>query len=165
MLLICCWCEKRLGNKVPLEQEGVTGSVCEVCCQKLLEKIRVECGWTYYLVLSRDCSHLFNNISGLLQGRPHLKVLLDRRRRNGGTGVSPPPRPESLGLRSVLSRRLHLVVRRDCLDLVEDLAPAFAHRQDVLVLVDRRARTRTPLDPPQSDVPEQRVIDPPAFLV
>jgi hypothetical protein len=165
MLQICCWCDKRLGTKVPLELEGITGSACEECCRKLLEDIRRECGWAYYLVLSRDCSHLFNNITGLLRGRPHLKVLLDRRRRNGGTGALSPPRPESPGLRSVLPRRLHLVVRRDCLDLVEDLAPAFAHWQEILVLVDRRARPRTPLDPPQPDIPEQRVIDPPAFLV
>jgi len=165
MLQICCWCDKRLGNKVPLEQEGVTGSACDPCCRKLLEDIRMESGWTYHLVVSRDCAHLFNNVSLLLQGQSHVKVMVDRRRRNGEPGVSPPPRPEPLGAYSLLPRRHHLVIRRDCSDLVEDLAPAFADRQDILVLVDRRARSRTAVDPPRADSPEQRVADPPAFLV
>ena len=164
MLRICCWCDKRLGNKVPLEQDEVTGSLCDGCCHKLLEDIRMESGWTYHVMLSRECAHLFNNVSLLLQVQPHVKVVVDRRRRNGEPPVSPPPHPGPLGVSSLFPRRHHLVIRRDCPDLVEDLATAFAGRQDILVLVDRRGRSRTPLDSPRSGSPEQRVADPPAFL-
>jgi hypothetical protein len=57
------------------------------------------------------------------------------------------------------------VIRRDCAHLYEALAPLFAGRPDIRVLVDRRNRSRTP---PATNLPalqKPRQEEPPAWLV
>ncbi len=165
MRRFCCWCGKLLGYKLPLELEEATGGVCDACTFALLEEIRRESGWVYHIILNRGCAHLFANLSLLLTAWPHVRVVVDRRRRQAELAVPPPPRPEPMGLFVVPPRPHHLVIRRGCSNLIEDLALMFAHREDILLLVDRRSRGRTPVRPPLAEERERRVADPPAFLV
>ena len=150
---------------MPLELEAATGGVCDACTFALLEEIRRESGWVYHIILSRGCAHLFANLSLLLKAWPHVRVVVDRRRRQAELAVPPPPRPEPMGLFVVPPRPHHLVIRRDCSNLIEDLGPVFADREDILVLVNRRSRSQTPVRPPLAQEREQPVADPPAFLI
>jgi hypothetical protein len=127
--------------------------------------IRRETGWAYHLVLSRGCAHLFEEVSRLLRPWPHVKVVVDRRYTISGDAMPPPLYPELRKSFAVPPRPYHLVIRRDCAHLYEDLAPAFAGRSDIRVLVDRRNRTRTP---PASNGPTSQKLrqeEPPAWLV
>ena len=165
MRRFCCWCYKPLGDKVPLELDEATGGVCDACTFALLEEIHRESGWVYHIILSRGCAHLFANVNLLLQVWPHVRVVVDRRRRHAELAVPPPPRLEPMELFLVPPRPHQLAFRRDCSNLIEDLGPVFADRGDILVLVDRRSRTRTPVRPPLAQEREQPVADPPAFLI
>jgi hypothetical protein len=165
MLRICCWCQKSLGETVPLDVGEATGGACGACTFALLEEIRRESGWVYHIILSRGCAHLLSSMNLLLQTWPHVRVLIDRRRRYAELAIPPQPRPERVWLFAVPPRRHHLVIRRDLSCFLHELGPVFADRQDILVLVDRRARNRAAEMPAPPGVPEQRVAGPPAFLV
>jgi hypothetical protein len=164
MRRVCCWCEKDLGEKTPIEVEGVTGGACEPCATALLGDIRRETGWAYHLVLSRGCAHLFEEVSRLLRPWPHVKVVVDRRYTTSGE-ATPPLSPELRKNLAAPPRPYHLVIRRDCAHLYEDLVPLFAGRPYIRVLVDRRNRSRAA---PSSNLPTSRTVrqgDPPAWLV
>ena len=165
MLRICCWCRKFLGDTVPLEVGEATGGACDACTYALLEEIRRESGWVYHLILSRGCAHLMSNINGLLQAWPHVRVVVDRRGRHGELAMPPQPRSEPIWLFAVPPRPHHLVIRRDLSCFMHELDPLFSHRKDIVVLVDRRARSRSAQMPAPPGVSEQRLADPPAFLV
>jgi hypothetical protein len=145
--------------------EGATGTACDPCTFALLEGIRRESGWVYHIILSPGCAHLLRNINLLFQAWPHVRVIVDRRRRNMEVAVPPQPRSEPIWLFAVPPRPYHLVIRRDLSSFIHEVGPVFAHRQEIVVLVDRRARSRSPHTPAPPGVLEQRVADPPAFLV
>ncbi len=96
MRRVCCWCSKDLGEKVPLEMDGVTGGACDPCASTMLGDIRRETGWAYHVVVSRACAHLFDEVSRLLRPWPHVKVLVDRRYMPS-THATPPPLYAGLG--------------------------------------------------------------------
>jgi hypothetical protein len=58
-----------------------------------------------------------------------------------------------------------VVIRRDCAHLYADVAPPFAGREDVHVVVDRRGRSRAPSRPSLPSQVEQRRADPPVWIV
>ncbi len=145
--------------------DGVTGGACDPCASTMLGDIRRETGWAYHVVVSRACAHLFDEVSRVLRPWPHVKVLVDRRYMPS-THATPPPLYAGLGRTfAVPPRPYHLVVRRDCAYLYEDLAPLFAGRPDIRVLLDRRNRSRTPSTPVSSPYQKARVGDPPAWLI
>jgi len=165
MRRVCCWCEKDLGEKMPLDVEGVTGGACEPCATAMLGDIRRETGWAYHLVLSRGCAHLLEEMSRLLRPWPHVKVVVDRRYVGSGHATPPPLYPELRKNFAVPPRPYHLVIRRDCAHLYEDLAPLFAGRPDIRVVVDRRYRSRTGPPPNLPAFQKPRQSDPPAWIV
>lgn len=165
MRRVCCWCEKDLGEKMPLEVEGVTGAACEPCATAMLGDIRRETGWAYYLVLSRGCAHLLEEVSRLLRPWPHVKVVVDRRYRPSGHATPPPIYPDLPKVLAVPPRPYHLVIRRDCTHLLKDLAQLFAGRSDIRVVMDRRNRSRMPFSPNPSVAQDLRQGDPPAWLI
>ncbi len=144
MVRICCWCQKFLGDTFPLDVAEATGSACDACTFALLEEIRRESGWVYHIILSRGCGYLLDHMTLVLQGWPHVRVVVDRRRRHADLAIPPQPPPERIWLFAVPPRPHHLVIRRDLSCFFHELVPVFAHRQDIRVLVDRRARGRSP---------------------
>ena len=149
---------------MPMEVDGVMGGASDPAAAATLRDIRREPGWTYHLVLSRGCAHLLEEMSRLLQPCPHLRVVVDRRYTISGE-ATPPLYPELRKNLAIPPRPYHLVIRRDCAHLYEALAPLFAGRPDIRVLVDRRNRSRTP---PATNLPtlqKPRQEEPPAWLV
>lgn len=166
MRRVCCWCEKELGEKMPLEVQGVTGAACEPCASAMLGDIRRETGWAYHLVLSRRCAHLLEEVKRLLRPWPHMKVVVDRRHLSSVHASPPPLYPEQQQKAfATPPRPYHLVIRRDCAHLYEDLAPLFAGRPDIRVLLDRRNRSRAASNPSLPENQKPRGGDPPAWLV
>ena len=41
MILICAWCQKKLGEKEPLENKDHTHGICPACSTELKKKYRV----------------------------------------------------------------------------------------------------------------------------
>ncbi len=165
MRRICCWCQKDLGEKMPFEVEGVTGGACDPCATVLMGDIRRETGWAYYMVLSRGCSHLLEDVGRLLKSWPHLKIVVDRRY-TPATHATPPSIYPDLGKTlPIPPRPYHLVIRRDCAHLYGDLLPLFSGRSDIRVLVDRRTRSRTPSPSELPPSQRRRHGDPPAWIV
>ncbi len=166
MRRVCCWCEKDLGEKMPLEDQGVTGGACDSCASAMLRDIRRETGWAYHVVLSRRCGHLLEEVKHLLRPWPHVKVVVDRRHPSS-VQASPPPLYPELQQKAFTTppRPYHLVIRRDCAHLYEDLAPLFVGRPDFRVLVDRRNRSRGLSHPGFPEEQKLRGGDPPAWLV
>ena len=150
---------------MPLDTDGKTGGACDPCTMAMLGHIRREAGRAYHLVVSRSCARLFEEVNRLLQPWSHLKVVVDRRYMPLTHGAPPPRHPGLRRMLAVSPRSYHLVIRRDCAHLYEDLAPLFEGRPDVRVLVDRRSRSRTlfhAATPPDQTL---RAADPPAWLV
>ena len=130
----------------------------------MLADIRRETGWAYHVVLSRGCAHLFEEVSRLLRPWPHVKVVVDRRHTSFVHVTPPPLYPELRKGFAVQPRPYHLVIRRGCAHLYEDLAPLFADRPGITVLVDRRSRSRAPSNPNLPASQKPRRGDPPAWL-
>lgn len=165
MRRVCCWCEKDLGEKMPLEVNGVTGAACEPCATAILGDIRRETGWAYHVVLSRGCAHLLAQVRRLLEPLRHVEVLVDRRQPSPVPATLSPLYPDLPRTFAVPPRPFHVVIRRDCAHLYEDLARAFAGRSDIKVLVDRRARSRSPFNPSIPANQKRRRGEPPAWMV
>lgn len=93
MRRICAWCGSDLGVKEPLDDPGAKMTICGACAQRLT---------TYrnpVLVVSRDWTHLYDELLEVLKSRPDIQVILDRRAPTSegdtGTGWSGPDRRRS----------------------------------------------------------------------
>jgi len=119
----------------------------------------------YLVVLSRGCADLYPTVSSLLASRSSVAVIVDRRHAFSDHTVARPP-SSGPGVKVPTPPRLvHVVIRRDCAHLYEDLTPAFADREDTRVVVDRRGRSRAPSRPNLPSQAEQRRADPPVWIV
>lgn len=153
-----------LGEKAPFDAEDATGGMCDRCATALMEDIHRETGLAYFVVLSRRCAELFPTVNAALGSSPHVKVIVDRRHSFPDHPIARPP-SSGPGVSALQAPpRYHMVIRRDFADLYEELAPAFAGRRDIHVMVDRRSRSRTPSRPLPADV-ESRQADPPVWVV
>ncbi len=119
----------------------------------------------FLVVLSRGCADLYPAVSSLLGSRPSVGVIVDRRHAFSDHAVARPPSSGPGVKVATPPRRVHVVIRRDCAHLYEDLAPAFAGREDTRVVVDRRGRSRAPSRPSLPSQAEQRRADPPVWIV
>jgi hypothetical protein len=73
MVTICAWCQRYLGNKEPLADPSLTHGICKTCA------LRHQLGGSPTLVVSRDRADALPFLTGLLNGMPQIRVVVDRR--------------------------------------------------------------------------------------
>jgi hypothetical protein len=74
MVTICAWCQRYLGTKEPLADPSVTHGICKTCA------LRQQLGGSPTLVISRERAEALPFLTGLLNGMPEIRVIVDRRR-------------------------------------------------------------------------------------
>ena len=86
MKVVCAWCVREgkpgdLGEREPLEDPGVTHSICAGHRDQLLEDLpsRSFPDVAVLIVVLPNDSALFEHLQGLLTGMPGVKVIVDRR--------------------------------------------------------------------------------------
>ena len=86
MKVVCAWCLHEgkpgdLGEREPLEDGGLTHSICEGHRNQLLEDLpsRSFPGVATLIVVRPNDTALFESLQGLFTGVPYVKVIVDRR--------------------------------------------------------------------------------------
>ncbi len=74
MVTVCAWCQRFLGSKEPFTDPSLTHGICKTCA--LRHQIG---GSSPTLVVSRDRADALPFLTGLLNGMPEIRVVVDRR--------------------------------------------------------------------------------------
>ena len=109
MKVVCAWCLGEgkpgdLGERKPLEDPGVTHSICAVHQDQLLQALpsRSFPDATLLIVVRRNDTALFEHLQWSFAGVPGVKVIVDRRTDNRRSAQD----PVSDDRRRVSTRRL-----------------------------------------------------------
>lgn len=108
MRRVCCWCGAELGEREPLDNPAVTGTICPTCFGKF--RIETACQRAReqgiaWVVLTREHRDLYAYATDQLRDHPHIRVILDRRTNDRRTQPVPPRQPPSEDCRSGTDRR------------------------------------------------------------
>jgi hypothetical protein len=85
MIRICAWCDTRMGEVPPLEDERATHGICPRCMEGVLRELRgpslesvPPCQWL--VVVARSDEGLLGHPGAALERLPHVRLVVDRRR-------------------------------------------------------------------------------------
>jgi hypothetical protein len=73
MVTVCAWCQRFMGSKEPYADPSLTHGICKTCA------LRHQIGGSPTLVVSRERADALPFLTGLLNGMPEIRVVVDRR--------------------------------------------------------------------------------------
>jgi hypothetical protein len=85
MIRICAWCDTRMGEVPPLEDERATHGICPRCMEGVLQELRRPTlepvpPYQWLVVVARSDEGLLRHLRVALERLPHVRLVVDRRR-------------------------------------------------------------------------------------